>query len=188
MEAIKLGFKNYVNFRDRTRRSEYWFFALFIGIISLILFIISICTLKKVETSSYSYPYVYYYRYYEINPFLQIINYLWSLATLMPIICIQIRRLHDTGKSGVYLFLHLIPLVGSIKLIVYYCQDSEPGQNLYGPCPKYYANEGTPIFNQYNLSPLGPNQSSSDVQLNVNPQQDTYSQPQMDTINPQNNQ
>ena len=188
LEAIKLGFKNYVNCRDRTRRSEFWFFILFIQIISLIIFIISICTLKKVETSRYSYPYVYYYTYYEINPFVQIINFILFLATFLPLICIQIRRLHDTGKSGVYLFLHFILFVGSIILLVYYCQDSEPGQNLYGPCPKYYANEGTPIFNQYNLSPLGPNQSSSDVQLNVNPQQDTYSQPQMDTINSQNNQ
>ena len=163
-------------------------FFLFINIISLIILIISIFTLKKVVSSHYNYPYIYYYKYYEVNPFMKIINYLWSLAILMPIISIQIRRLHDTGKSGVYLFLYLIPLVGAIILIVYFCQDSEPGQNLYGPCPKYYANEGTPIFNQYNLSPLGPNQSSTDTQLNVIPQQDTYSQPQMDTINPQNSQ
>ena len=187
-EAIKLGFKKYANFRDRSRRSEFWFFSLFNSIISLILLILMLSTIKKVEKSKYSYPYIYYYTYYEVNPLVQTLNYIYCLVILMPIICLQIRRLHDIGKSGVYLFLHLILIVGSIILIVYYCQDSEPGQNLYGPSPKYYANEGIPINNQYNLSPLAPNQSSNDVQLNVNPQQETYLQPQVNMMNPQNNQ
>jgi hypothetical protein len=116
------------------------------------------------------------------------LDIIYSLIMHLPIMCIQIRRLHDIGKSGFFLFLHFISLVGSIILLVFFCQDSEPGQNLYGPSPKYYANEGTPINNQYNLSPLAPNQSSNDVELNVNPQQETYLQPQVNTMNPQNNQ
>ena len=187
-EAIKMGFKNYVNFRGRSRRSEFWFFALFNGIISLSLLTLMILTLEKVEKTTRTYSYIYYYTYYKVNPFVNVLNYIYSLVMLLPIIGAQIRRLHDIGKSGVNLFLHLIPLVGSIILIVFYCKDSEPGQNLYGPSPKYYGNEGTPIFNQYNLSPLAPNQSSNDVQLNVKPGQDNYLQPQENMIYPQTSQ
>ena len=183
-EAFKLGFKKYANCTERTRRSEFWFFILFHIIIQSIILFLMLSTLKEVE--GYSYP--YHYKYYKVNPLLQALNSIYFLIIFVPVICIQIRRLHDIGKSGFYLFLHLILIVGSIILIVYYCQDSEPGQNLYGPSPKYYANEGTPINNQYNLSPLAPNQSSNDVELNVNPQQETYLQPQVNTMNPQNNQ
>ena len=184
-EAIKMGFKKYVNFRDRSRRSEFWFFILFNGIISLILLILLILTLKKVEGRKETYAYIYYYTYYKVNPFVNVLNYIYSIVMFIPIISLQIRRLHDIGKSGVYLFFHLIPIVGSIILIVFYCIDSEPGQNLYGPSPKYHGNEGNPIFNQY---PLAPNQSSNDVQLNVKPEQDNYLQPQENMINPQTSQ
>ena len=177
-EAIKMGFKNYVNFRGRSRRSEFWFFVLFNEIISLSLLTLLILTLEKTRT----------YPYYKVNPFVNVLNYIYSLVMLLPIIGAQIRRLHDIGNSGVNLFLHLIPFVGSIILIVFYCKDSEPGQNLYGPSPKYYGNEGTPIFNQYNLSPLAPNQSSNDVQLNVKPGQDNYLQPQENMLYPQTSQ
>ena len=183
-EAIKLGFKKYVNFRDRSRRSEYWFFILFNGIIFSLLIILMISTLKEVKGSTYS----YYYKYYEVHPLVNALEIIYFLIMFLPIICIQIRRLHDIGKSGFFLFLHFIPLVGSIILLVFFCEDSEPGQNLYGPSPKYYTNQGTPINNSYNLSPIAPNQSSNEVDLNSNPQQDTYLQPQENMINPQTNQ
>ena len=184
-EAIKMAFKNYVNFRGRSRRSEFWFFILFNGIINIILITLILLTLEIVEEKKYSYSYIYYYKYYKVNPFVNVLNYIYSIVILLPFIGIQIRRLHDIGKSGVNLFFHLIPIVGLIILIVFYCKDSDPGQNLYGPSPKYYGNEGSPIFNQY---PLAPNQSSNDVQLNVVPEQVNYLQPQENMINPQTSQ
>lgn len=182
IEAIKMAFKNYANFKGRSRRSEYWFFFLFNFIISSIIIILMIVTIKKVETSRYSYPYVYYYRYYKVNPFVSVLSYIQFFGMIVPILSVQVRRLHDIGKSGVYLFFYLIPLVGTIIIIIYFCKDSEPGNNLYGPSPKYLMNEGTPI---YNPTPLVPNSGNNDTQLNVNPQQETYLQPQENMINPQ---
>ena len=84
-----------------------------------------IATIEKKETSSYSYPYVYYYTYYKINPVVQIVSLIYSLIELVPSLCLRIRRLHDIGKSGYYLLIALIPIIGVIILIVYFCYDSQ---------------------------------------------------------------
>lgn len=186
LEAIKSVFKQYTKYSGRSRRSEFWYFALINNIIQLILIIIMIATIEKIESSSYSYPYVYYYTYYKVNPIVQIVALIYSLAVLCPSFCLNIRRLHDIGKSGYYLFLAFIPIIGIIILIVFFCFDSQREQNEYGPSPKYFINEVNPIA--YQPNPLIPVQSNSDVQLTVNPQQDPYLQPQPNMIYPPNNQ
>lgn len=65
-----------------------------------------------------------------------ILSGLYSLAVLIPGLAVAIRRLHDTGKSGWWLLLSFIPLVGAIVLIVFLVQDSQHGTNQYGPNPK----------------------------------------------------
>ena len=57
---------------------------------------------------------------------------LYSLAILIPSIAVGVRRLHDTGRSGWWLLIGLIPVLGSIVLIVFFVLDSEPGENAYG--------------------------------------------------------
>ncbi|NOU99408.1 DUF805 domain-containing protein [Paenibacillus planticolens] len=104
---------NYVGFSGRARRTEYWMFVLFSVIVSIILAILeSLLGLKSVLTGIY------------------------SLVVLLPSLAVAFRRLHDTGKSGWWILLGLIPLIGAIILIVFYCQDSEPNENEYGPNPK----------------------------------------------------
>lgn len=105
-EAIKLFFKNYTNFSGRSSRSEYWWVMLFNMIISAIFTIITIPVLTG----------------------------LWSLVTLIPGLALAIRRLHDVGKSGWFLLIGLIPLVGVIILLVQYLKESEPANN-WGPAP-----------------------------------------------------
>ena len=61
---------------------------------------------------------------------------LYSLAILIPSIAVGVRRLHDTGRSGWWLLIGLIPVLGSIVLIVFFVLDSEPGENAYGANPK----------------------------------------------------
>ncbi len=61
---------------------------------------------------------------------------IYSLATLIPSLAVGIRRLHDTGKSGWWIFISLIPFVGPIILLIFLVKDSDPGTNLYGPNPK----------------------------------------------------
>lgn len=63
-------------------------------------------------------------------------SWIWSLVILIPSLAICIRRLHDVGKSGWWYLWILLPLVGSIILMVQFCKDSE-GDNQWGPSPKY---------------------------------------------------
>lgn len=104
--------KKYAVFSGRARRKEYWMFTLINIIISIILGVID----GMLGTA--------------------IIGMIYSLAVLIPCIAVSIRRLHDTGRSGWWLLIGLIPLIGLIVLIIFMVQDSESGDNQYGPNPK----------------------------------------------------
>ncbi len=116
-EAIQSVFSNYATFSGRARRSEYWYFVLFNLIISVVLGLLA-----------------------NVSSVFSIVSGLYSLAVLIPGLAVCVRRLHDTGKSGWFMFLVLIPIVGSIIILVFTCMDSVP-DNQYGPNPK---NIGTP--------------------------------------------
>lgn len=110
VEAITTCFQKYVDFNGRARRSEYWYFSLFTSLVSAALGVI-----------------------FGESSFLVS---LFSLATLLPGLGVTWRRLHDIGKSGVWVLINLIPLVGTIIMIVWCCKDSDPGTNQYGTNPK----------------------------------------------------
>jgi uncharacterized membrane protein YhaH (DUF805 family) len=114
-QAIASGFANYVNFSGRSSRPAYWYFVLFLFIVSIITAIIDV-TVFGAE---------------QIGP----LNAIFSLATLLPSLAVSIRRLHDIGRTGWWVFIALIPLIGWILLIVWACQRGEPGPNAYGPAP-----------------------------------------------------
>lgn len=113
VDAIKSVFTQYVGFNGRARRSEYWYFVLFNFIVSFVLSLLG-----------------------NFVSFFSILGTIWSLAVLLPSLAVCIRRLHDIGKAWTWFLLVLIPLVGQIILIVFFCQDSQPGENQYGPNPK----------------------------------------------------
>ena len=119
-EQIKDNFLNvilnhYADFNGRARRSEYWYFALVNICISLVLSLLQRIT--------------------GWNLF-AVLSGLVSLALLVPGLALCWRRLHDIGKPGTWYFLVLIPLVGVILMVVWFCQDSQPGENQFGPNPK----------------------------------------------------
>ncbi len=120
-DAIKNVFKNYMNFDGRARRSEFWYFMLFNGLVSTVLML--------------------------ILPLWAI----WQLAALIPTLTVSWRRLHDTGRSGAYWCLNFLPIVGSILFIIMCTEDSKPGDNVYGPNPKGIGAGGYPAqFGGYN--------------------------------------
>lgn len=119
MNWFQLALKKYAQFHGRSRRKEFWYFVLFNILINIVLTIVDM----TVGT---------YYDTYGIG----ILSGLFALFILIPGIAVSIRRLHDTGRSGWWLLLGLIPLIGGIVLIVFYAKDSEPGTNQYGPNPK----------------------------------------------------
>ncbi len=97
----------YADFQGRTTRKEYWMFILVYVLIYIPLAIVT----------------------EMLN--LQIIGFVFSLAVIVPSIAIAARRLHDIGKSGWWQLISLIPLVGTIILIVWLATKSE-GDNTYG--------------------------------------------------------
>lgn len=118
-EAVKTCFSKYVTFTGRARRSEYWYFALFYFIIYIIA-----CIIDTVISLSSDEPTL-------------IFKSLVCLAFILPSLAVFFRRLHDIGKSGWWWLLGLIPIIGTIILIVWACQDSAPEENQYGKSPKY---------------------------------------------------
>ncbi|MEU0100762.1 DUF805 domain-containing protein [Streptomyces sp. NPDC006267] len=104
--------KNYAGFSGRARRKEYWMFALISFVISLVLSIIG--GLIGAD----------------------FLSYIYAVAILVPTLAVGVRRLHDTGRSGWWLLLGLIPLVGAIILIVFLASEGKPETNQYGVNPK----------------------------------------------------
>ena len=118
-EAIQSVFSKYATFDGRARRSEYWYFVLFTMLVNVVL------NVGTTLTGGSHFSWVFTGA-----------SGLFSLATLIPSLAVAWRRMHDIGKSGVWNLLVLIPLVGSIILLIWHCTDSQPGENMYGPNPK----------------------------------------------------
>ncbi|MDV5168416.1 DUF805 domain-containing protein [Photobacterium rosenbergii] len=111
--------KNYAVFKGRAQRQEYWYFFLFNIIISIALSMLD---------SALGNP--------GAGEGAGIIGTVYSLAILIPSIAVGVRRLHDIGKTGWWMLLGLIPLVGVLVLLYFFVQDSQPEANEYGPNPK----------------------------------------------------
>jgi uncharacterized membrane protein YhaH (DUF805 family) len=109
--------QKYVDFSGRARRAEYWWFLLVNFLISVGLRIVD--TILGTGEVNYG-----------------IISGLYSLAVLLPSLAVLARRLHDTGRSGWWMLIAIIPIIGAIILIIFTIQDSEPGMNKYGANPK----------------------------------------------------
>ncbi len=114
--------KQYADFNGRARRKEYWMFVLF----NMLIFIV-LATIMGIGAAAGS---------SVIATIGAILYYGYALAILIPSLAVCVRRLHDIGKSGWFYFIGLIPLVGGIILLVWFCQDSQIGENEYGPNPK----------------------------------------------------
>jgi uncharacterized membrane protein YhaH (DUF805 family) len=111
-EAVRSVLSQYANFSGRARRSEYWFFYLAIVIVSVVASIL------------------------DLIIGMQILGWIVAAATIVPSISASARRLHDTGRSGWWQLIGIIPVIGWILLIVWLATDSNPGDNQYGPNPK----------------------------------------------------
>ena len=111
--------KQYSDFDGRARRMEYWMFTLINFLISIALYAPAL-----------------YFMIDSENPMLFSLYAIYSLGVFIPNLAVSVRRLHDVGKSGWYLLISLIPLVGGIWLLVLLFTDSDEGTNEYGPNPK----------------------------------------------------
>lgn len=142
IESIKTVLSNYAVFNGRARRSEFWWYTLAVTIVSLVLYLVVVVP----GLSAYSTAIMEYQMAADpaapvpALPGSVITGYLIlsivNLALLLPSLGVTVRRLHDTGRSGFWIFFALVPLVGSIMLIVWEATAGTPGPNQYGPDPK----------------------------------------------------
>lgn len=107
--------KNYVGFHGRAARKEYWMFVLINFIIAFVI--------------------GFFEGLFDLPQFL---STLYTLFVLLPSLAVGVRRLHDTGKSGWWLLISLVPFIGWIILIVFFCEDSKVAGDKYGPNPKAF--------------------------------------------------
>lgn len=111
--------KNYTKFSGRARRKEYWMFTLF----NMIAVFVMVGLDNLFGTTIGKLPYGVFY-------------FLYFLAIFVPSLAVCVRRLHDVGKSGWFYLISLIPLVGTIWILILFCKDGDAGTNEYGANPK----------------------------------------------------
>ncbi|GHT90439.1 aminopeptidase [Betaproteobacteria bacterium] len=129
MEALDKWFLSilktkYADFEGRAGREEFWMYTLFVILVFIPLSIVAAIA-------------------FAISNILGILLFgvlvLAAIGLFVPSLAISVRRLHDTGRSGWWYLICVIPIVnwvGSIVLLVFYCLDSQPDENQYGPNPK----------------------------------------------------
>lgn len=108
--------KKYAVFEGRAHRTEFWMFVLVNVIIGIVLSILDAILGTDAGGAG-------------------LLNGLYSLAVLLPSLAVGARRLHDTGRSGWWLLIALIPLIGIILLIVWWAQEGDRASNEHGPNP-----------------------------------------------------
>jgi len=122
--AVKAFWSNYRNFKGRARRSEYWHIQLFLVVTNLAAAGIDLALMNG-----------------DVDRFIAnggggIVGLIWILATIVPALAVLVRRLHDTGRSGRWAFIGLVPIAGAIVLLALTVEDSAKSENSYGVSPK----------------------------------------------------
>jgi len=122
--------KQYADFNSRARRKEFWMFTLFFLIFGWGVNYLDI----KLGTSFNVLSGYGHYHGQKIGG--GAISFIYCMALFVPYCAVGVRRLHDIGKSGFYYFVALVPVIGWIILLVWFCNDSQSGENEYGLNPK----------------------------------------------------
>jgi len=136
-QAVRSVLTQYVGFSGRARRSEYWWFSLFQGIVALVVMTCAISIALITSLPAADPPTDAEVVAMGTAMLVAILlTDLVLLALFLPTLAVIIRRLHDTGRSGWFYLISLIPF-GGIVLLVFMCEDSNRGPNQYGPSPKF---------------------------------------------------
>ena len=115
LDWFKKALRNYTNFSGRARRKEYWYFVL----VQMGLIIVAMILAAIIFNS-------------ETGLFYIVV----ALGLFLPGLAVTIRRLHDTSRSGWWFLLSILPLIGSIVLLVFLASDTKLETNQWGPPAK----------------------------------------------------
>lgn len=116
-KSVSTCFSKYATFTGRASRSEYWWWSLFVTLLTGVFYVPLIYT-STGDGNDYGFA----------QGFVMLVLFLPSLA-------VSIRRLHDIGKSGWNYLWGLLPFIGIIVLIVFFVTPSQPYDNRFGPSP-----------------------------------------------------
>ncbi|WEJ87425.1 MAG: DUF805 domain-containing protein [Klebsiella huaxiensis] len=116
-EFKKVMFENYFNMKGRASRREFWMYTLIVFVITLVIDFIVAMVFHRYSSTYF------------------LVKGAFSLIFLCPSVCVIVRRFHDIGKSGWWAFILLIPLIGSIILLIFSLKKGQQGSNQYGPSP-----------------------------------------------------
>jgi uncharacterized membrane protein YhaH (DUF805 family) len=125
MERMLQPYRKYFDFNGRARRSEYWLFVLFMAIVVMVLE--ALAAVAAISGAS------------NLGPPQHAVILATSaffLVTMIPLLALKFRRLHDTNRSAWWLLIGLAPLLGALVLLVFLLLDGTPGENRFGPDPK----------------------------------------------------
>lgn len=128
MKWISLALKNFFNINGRSTRKEFWFFSISTTVILVLITTVALerapgsTDAEKLENITTTFAWK--------------IAFAFAIATMIPLITVAVRRLHDIGKSMKWLFIQFVPFVGPLWFIYLMAVDSQPGENKYGPNPK----------------------------------------------------
>jgi uncharacterized membrane protein YhaH (DUF805 family) len=113
-QAIASGFQKYVTFSERAPRSEFWYWALFVFLVSILTNIVDFVMFPSGS----------------FGP----VSGIWQLAVFLPGLAVSIRRLHDVDRSG-WWFLLIFTIIGALLLLYWDCVRGTSGPNRFGPDP-----------------------------------------------------
>jgi uncharacterized membrane protein YhaH (DUF805 family) len=112
--------QKFAEFTGRSRRQEYWMFILF----HMIIVFAAALVFGIIDSFVFG------------TTVLGFLLYVYAAAVLIPALAVMVRRLHDTNRSGWWVLISFVPLIGSIILLVFMVEDSQRFENQYGPSPK----------------------------------------------------
>lgn len=115
-QAVTSYYSNYAQFQGRSNAAQYWWVALFLFIVAVVLDCLLLCCSQG----------SFFYWVWSI------VIWLWGLVNLIPGIALAVRRLHDTGRGGGWIFINFLPIVGNIWFIVLMILAGEPNANRFG--------------------------------------------------------
>ena len=121
-QAFSRFWKKYATFSGRASRSEFWWVALISAVLGILFYVIELAAAGWNPTAATA----------DVTDPGDILNYIWSLATLVPSLALSVRRLHDVDRSGWWVLLGLVPVVGWIILIVWNASAAKPAGRRFG--------------------------------------------------------
>lgn len=118
VDAVGRGLSNYATFSGRAARPEYWWWFLAVVLGSLVFSLIDGAVFGSAEADGAP---------------VQVFGPIFAVAILLPTLAVGARRLHDTDRSAWWLLLGLVPVLGTLVLLVFYVLPGTPGENRFGP-------------------------------------------------------